>query len=391
MASKTNSFEQFGLVVRVPIDSEVYSVDGQYPYNSNSIFSPTVNNQTSSSLTPNCRHVDVVDGRNSNRSTRAANHVRITESSGLIIENPCVTYSDMVIEDASKNYPYRSKDYDISVSPSKSHVMPAPYPYRKATSKINHVTAIPNYLAKESAHETVSAERISVQHSFDEMVADQPSQNKRTLVVLDCANICWAHGESQFDVNGIQIALAFFKSYEVDVISFIPSSYVKKKPRDKSAGNSMMETEDRQHLEALIRMGDVTVVPAGDHDDVYILSYARSNNGFIVSNDFFADHIASIEEMSIKRSMKLWLNVNRCGFTFLKNSSFMINPGNVLSTVLGYMAFQERKLDFDAKCSLVIDSITSSIQVLFHNECFQQLKYVLLARAVSYMEVRSTI
>jgi hypothetical protein len=32
---------------------------------------------------------------------------------------------------------------------------------------------------------------ISVQESFDEMVSDRPSENKRTLVVLDCANIGW--------------------------------------------------------------------------------------------------------------------------------------------------------------------------------------------------------
>jgi hypothetical protein len=32
---------------------------------------------------------------------------------------------------------------------------------------------------------------ISVQESFDEMVSDRPSENKKILVVLDCANIGW--------------------------------------------------------------------------------------------------------------------------------------------------------------------------------------------------------
>ena len=65
----------------------------------------------------------------------------------------------------------------------------------------------------------------------------------------------------------------------------------------------------------------------------------------------------------------------------------MINPGSVLSTVMGYLAFKERRLDFDANSSAVIDSLTLSIQILYGSKCYQQLKYVLLARSVSYMEV----
>jgi Zc3h12a-like Ribonuclease NYN domain len=234
---------------------------------------------------------------------------------------------------------------------------------------------------------TAPEHEITVRQSFDEMVSEQPSERTKTFVVLDCANIGWAHGENHFSAEGIRIALAFFARYNVDIAAFIPSSYLKRKPSNGSKGNSVMETDDWEQLAVLVRTGDVTVVPAGDHDDVYILSFARSNNGFIVSNDFFADHIAGIEEKSIQRSMKLWLNVNRCGFTFMKNASFMINPGNVLSIVLGHLRFQERILDFSKSQSIIINTLTSTIQVVLQLEGFMQLKYLLLARAASYMEV----
>lgn len=228
---------------------------------------------------------------------------------------------------------------------------------------------------------------ISVERSFDDMVSEQPSQKKKTLVVLDCANIGWGHGEDHFSTAGIVSALSFFSRWNVEIAAFVPSSYLKRKPRDGHKGNSVMVTDDWEQLNSLVRTGDVTVVPAGDHDDVYILSFARSNNGFIVSNDFFSDHISSLQEKSVQRSMKLWLNVNRCGFTFMKNTTFMINPGNVLSTVLGYLNFQEKILHFDESCGRIINTLSDSIKVLLECEGFPQLKYLLLARATSYMEV----
>ena len=394
MTSNTNSFEQFGLIVKVPTDTKVDVVDGRYSYypksaSSSPASSSPANYRPSKLLSgiPNSVNVEVVDRRNPSHIRNIEDYLQTSQPSGSAWNGHRGKFEDANIEDSKKQYSYHLNARDAPISKRNLSVTPTLYPHHKAVSKDYDATASNIFVMPMPLHEIAPIEKATVLHSFEEMVTDQPSQNKRTLVVLDCANIGWAYGESQFLADGIRLALDFFKHYEVDVIAFIPSSYVKKKPRDGSSGNSMMDTEDRQQLETLIRVGDVTVVPAGDHDDVYILSYARSNNGFIVSNDFFIDHIATIDELSIKRSMKLWLNVNRCGFTFLKNSIFMINPGNVLSTVLGYMAFQERRLDFDSKCSTVIDSVTSSIQVLFHNECYQQLKYVLLARAVSYMEV----
>ena len=287
--------------------------------------------------------------------------------------------------------------YEMKASPTPAHeIMRAPNDSVFQSNHLNHsyfqenlmdTTSNPSKPRNEIKPSPLPVHEISVEHSFDDMVSEQPSQKKKTLIVLDCANIGWGHGEDHFSTAGIVSALSFFSKWNVDIAAFVPSSYLKKKPRDGRKGNSVMETDDWEQLASLVRTGDVTVVPAGDHDDVYILSFARSNNGFIVSNDFFSDHISSLQVQSIQRSMKLWLNVNRCGFTFMKNSIFMITPGNVLSTVLGYLNFQEKILHFDESCGRIINTLSDSIKVLFECEGFPQLKYLLLARATSYMEV----
>ena len=417
MASENNnSFEMFGLMVKVPNETKASA-------------KPTDN-------APIQSHPQYKDTSNQPPPTLSRPSIPITHQSVPLTQYPSsrahVTLSRRSPDQASSQtqYPLDRVTSDFAAlshrTPDQQSVPPSQYSTYRAHATVSRrysdqpVNQMPpggmQYSAREPAKfiprpdqsqsisqlrhppivpkmqypqvDTVSREKVSVEHSFDEMVSEQPSQRGRTFIVLDCANIGWAHGENHFSVAGIRLALAFFDQYKVDVTAFIPASYVKKKPRDGSKGNAVMETDDRQQLENLIRSGDVTVVPAGDHDDVYILSYARSNNGFIVSNDFYVDHVEGIQESSIKRSMKLWLNVNRCGFTFFKNSSFMINPGNVLSTVLGYMSFDERRLDFNVEFTKVIDSLTLSIHVLFQCECYQQLKYVLLARATSYMEVR---
>ena len=287
--------------------------------------------------------------------------------------------------------------YEMKPSPSRAHEMMRvpnrtevqPNHTHHSYNQENQMDSTSNTSASDfETKPSVPLVEISVEQSFNDMVSEQPSQKKKTLIVLDCANIGWGHGEDHFSIPGIVSALSFFSRWNVEIAAFIPSSYLKKKPRDGRKGNSVMETDDWEQLATLVRTGDITVVPAGDHDDVYILSFARSNNGFIVSNDFFSDHISSLQEPSIQKSMKLWLNVNRCGFTFMKSSIFMINPGNVLSTVLGYLNFQEKFLHFDENCGRIINALSDSIKVLLECQGFPQLKYLLLARATSYMEVR---
>jgi hypothetical protein len=48
---------------------------------------------------------------------------------------------------------------------------------------------------------------------------------------MDIYFIFRAHGVDHFSAAGIQIAITFFNDFKVDVVAFIPSSYLRRKPR----------------------------------------------------------------------------------------------------------------------------------------------------------------
>lgn len=80
----------------------------------------------------------------------------------------------------------------------------------------------------------------------------------------------------------------------------------------------------------------LVIVPAGDPDDLYILQYARMHQGFVVSNDFFADHIGSLPEEEQEAAHE-WLRQVRCSYTFVKREQkggFMPSPASAMMSVL---------------------------------------------------------
>ena len=382
MSQGSSSYELFGLMVKIPNDSAGEPDHVHHSYNQENQIDSTLNSSKSQyEMKPSAPRAHEMM-RVPNRTVVQPNHAHHSynqENQMDSTSNPSKSQYEVK--------PSAPRAHGMMRVPNRTVVQPNHMHHSYNQGNLMDSTSIPPASEFETKPPTPLVHEISVEHSFDDMVSEQPSQKKKTLIVLDCANIGWGHGEDHFSIPGIVSALSFFSRWNVEIAAFIPSSYLKKKPRDGRKGNSVMETDDWEQLATLVRTGDITVVPAGDHDDVYILSFARSNNGFIVSNDFFSDHISSLQEPSIQRSMKFWLNVNRCGFTFMKNTIFMINPGNVLSTVLGYLNFQEKILHFDENCGRIINALSDSIKVLLECQGFPQLKYLLLARATSYMEV----
>jgi hypothetical protein len=77
----------------------------------------------------------------------------------------------------------------------------------------------------------------------------------------------------------------------------------------------------------------LTVVPSGNNDDIYILTFARQYGAFVVSNDFFTDHIRSLTDPQTKHYTGAWLKENRCAYTFV-GDVFMLDPTCSLSVVL---------------------------------------------------------
>jgi hypothetical protein len=179
-------------------------------------------------------------------------------------------------------------------------------------------------------------QRDIIQDTFAEMVSDAPSERDVPLVVLDCANIGWNYGREVFDPRGIEIALKYFHGMKIEVQAFLPAGFLRAKPRSidgTARGNALMVTDDVELLTTMLQQNLITTVPTGDSDDAYILNYARDNNGFVLSNDLFNDHLNSLTVESVRNSMKVWLRDHRCGYTFTPQGEFLCNPCSELRTV----------------------------------------------------------
>lgn len=173
----------------------------------------------------------------------------------------------------------------------------------------------------------------SLEDAFSGMTEEIDKQNK-IVIVIDAANVGWAYGNGiRFSPAGVILAIEYIKHVAesvlpVDVIAFLPASYMRKRPKNGSniMGNALMETEDWDLLNDLIGKGYLALVPPGGHDDIYLLTYARLKNGFVVSNDFFTDHMNQIINPAVKACFELWLKERRSSYTFPKSDEFMLNP-----------------------------------------------------------------
>lgn len=190
-------------------------------------------------------------------------------------------------------------------------------------------------LAEEAPDEPPAQEVVieSLDDAFAEMVCGL-EKGERVCVVVDAANVGWAHGNGVcFSPTGVSVAIDHIKSLSqlgdmVDIMAFLPASYMRKRPSKHSnvTGNALMITDEWEALDDLVGTGHLTLVPAGDHDDVYLLTYARLHNGYVVSNDFFADHMRGVSNPTVKKSFQLWLESRRASYAFPKPSEFMLNP-----------------------------------------------------------------
>jgi hypothetical protein len=55
------------------------------------------------------------------------------------------------------------------------------------------------------------------------------------------------------------------------------------------------------------------------------LRYARTHNGYVVSNDLFRDHVAKISDPRDKRETRQWLKDHCISYTFV-GDEFLPNP-----------------------------------------------------------------
>lgn len=201
---------------------------------------------------------------------------------------------------------------------------------------------------------------VMIEQAFAEMVAEQPAERSKTLVVLDCANIGWHYGGGHFSTFGLILALQQLARAEVEIKAFLPANYVHVRPN--ASYRALTSLEDRLQLESLVKEHVISLVPAVDSDDAYILNFARENNGFVISNDLYRDHIASLPVASVQLSMHVWLQENRCGYTFA-GQQFVLNPCSALT-----FALQKHSLLRDLQSEAAGSQHLSAVHRLLHAE-----------------------
>lgn len=246
-----------------------------------------------------------------------------------------------------------------------------------------------DYLKKEKLEE-----------NFSGMMMMTPSQRIKPCVVLDAANIGWGYGMERFSAIGIKIAFDFFLKFGIEVVAFIPASYILTKPYDGNRQNAKMQTDEHDILMEYVEKKILTLVPPKESDDAFILNYAHENACFVVSNDHYADHLASLANDSARMSFKIWLEDNRCSYTFVKNS-FLINPKSNLAfslqtyskeseTLVKNIFHDQSSLHSKSNSHPLIKTIlhlTEVVNDLMRFNKTLELQFILLTRARLYLEV----
>jgi len=211
--------------------------------------------------------------------------------------------------------------------------------------------------------ETAYERLIEEKHPFEDMIQEKPSdytqQHVATgtglRVVLDAANIGYSTGlpadlsssataaaKPPFDVHALQRAIAFFVALGMHVAAFLPAAFVKKRlSAARKADNARMVTEEVEALFEMVCSKTITLVPAGADDDLFILHYARKHCCFIVSNDWYSDHINRHEERmgrEMGKSMRHWVDTNRSSYLFVQpGGEFMLSPSSSLALAVSHV------------------------------------------------------
>jgi len=141
-------------------------------------------------------------------------------------------------------------------------------------------------------------------------------------------------------VQAVELAVRFFQHLGVQVVAFLPAAFVKKRlSAARKTENARMVTDDVEALFELVLKKVITLVPAGADDDLYILHYARKHCCFIVSNDFYSDHVARHEGrmgQEMGKSMRLWVDTNRSSYVFVQGQ-FLLNPSSALALAVEHV------------------------------------------------------
>ena len=170
-------------------------------------------------------------------------------------------------------------------------------------------------------------------------IGSQIQDRTKTTVVVDGRNVAVRYGETicpnnpQFYTKGILLAVKFFHELGHPVMVILPdycynSAEVQKRRMGKlSIGDEKTLPDDCQSQIELKNQHFACGVPNWDYDDSYILEYARTVSGYIVTNDRFKDYLDKFayNDHKQRNEAKRWLQNNCISFSFI-GKTFMPNP-----------------------------------------------------------------
>ena len=154
-------------------------------------------------------------------------------------------------------------------------------------------------------------------------------------IVVDAANVAMFHGkQTVFSCLGIELALRYWEKRGHPAVAVLPSYYldyeqVGARRRLRALGGDVSTAklpDDIARLERLVADGRLVVTPAHDYDDSYALHFARLHDGYVLSNDRYADFVdkAGMAGRS-RRDAAAWVRAHVVSFAWF-GDELMPNP-----------------------------------------------------------------
>ena len=214
-------------------------------------------------------------------------------------------------------------------------------------------------------------------------------------VVIDAMNVgCCFTNHQEFCIQGVVAAITYLESRGVQVTTFLPARMFRVK------GASYMMTAEQETITKLRESNVLSEVPAGNHDDPYILKFAKDTNAYILSNDLFNDHKNKLQETQENSGryaeFRDFIKDYRVGYTFVGNQKvFMIDPESSLSELIATgttdtasaattVGHQIAAYNPFSQMNEPVQVLSELISYYGNNNQTMELKYALLTRVVSY-------
>jgi predicted nuclease of predicted toxin-antitoxin system len=176
---------------------------------------------------------------------------------------------------------------------------------------------VPAILPKPTVESTLPAryvaEGMSVERAVEKVVSEVvAAPSSKPIVVIDTANVSHEHGSGNFSTKGLPIVVEHYRNLGFRVIAFLPEHYLTQHYPDP--------LQDWSPLESLVAEKILIPTPGADYDDLYLVEYARKNNGVIVTNDKYRDVPLTFSDSKERTTVSNWIKTHRIPFKFVGNS-----------------------------------------------------------------------